>query len=43
MMKKFLRAEDDKGGSWTVTVRGLTFEQAEQLCMDWSDATMERG
>lgn len=41
MMKKFLRAED--GGSWTVTISGLTFEQAEQLCMDWSDATMKRG
>lgn len=43
MMKKFLRAENDKGGSWTVTIRGLTFEEAEQLCMDWNDATMKRG
>ena len=43
MMKKFLRAEDDNGGSWTVTISGLTFEQAEQLCRDWSDASMKRG
>lgn len=43
MMKKFLRTEDGNGGSWTVTIRNLTFEEAEQLCMDWSDATMKRG
>ena len=43
MMKQFLQAEDGNGGSWTVTIRNLTFEQAEQLCMDWSDASMKRG
>ena len=49
MMSKFLFTED--GGSvpepdsavYTVTITGLTKEEAEQLCMDWRDATMKRG
>ena len=46
MMKKFLRDEDkpdDHSGFWTVTIPGLTYDQAEELCMDWSGASMKRG
>ena len=46
MMKKFLRDEDkpdDHSGFWTVTIPGLTYDQAEELCMDWGEATMKRG
>lgn len=46
MMKEFLRDEDepdDHSGFWTVTITGLTYDQAEELCMDWGGATMKRG
>lgn len=46
MMKEFLRDEDepdDHSGFWTVTITGLTYDQAEDLCMDWGEATMKRG
>jgi len=40
MMSRFLVFGD---GAYTVTITGLTKEQAEGLCMDWSGATMSRG
>ena len=45
MMQEFLRDEEEPDGTetWTVTISGLTYEQAEQLCMDWGNATMARG
>ena len=44
MMKEFLRDEDEPAAeTWTVTITGLSYEQAEGLCMDWSGATMKRG
>lgn len=46
MMKEFLRdvdKPDDHSGFWTVTITGLTYDQAEELCMDWGEATMKRG
>ena len=44
MMKEFLRDEDEPDtGTWTVTVPGLTYEQATALCAEWSGATMKRG
>lgn len=43
MIKEFLQPEGDPGGLWTVTIPGLSYEEAEQLCMDWSGATMKRG
>ena len=44
MMKEFLRDEDEPAAeTWTVTIPGLSYEQAEGLCMDWSGATMKRG
>ena len=46
MMKKFLRDEDEpdnQNGFWIVTIPGLTYDQAEELCMDWSGASMKRG
>ena len=52
MLTEFLRDEDepdtpvdpdDHSGLWTVTITGLTYDQAEELCMDWGGATMKRG
>ena len=49
MMSRFLYTEADgntgggTGDSYTVTITGLTKDQAEQLCMDWGGATMKRG
>ena len=44
MMKEVLRDEDEPAAeTWTVTIPGLSYEQAEELCMDWSGATMKRG
>jgi hypothetical protein len=46
MMSKFLLDKDepdDYSGFWTVTITGLTYDQAEELCMDWGGATMKRG
>ena len=46
MMKKFLRDEDEpdnQNGFWVVTIPGLTYDQAEELCTDWSGASMKRG
>ena len=43
MIKEFLQPEGDPGGLWTVTIPNLSYEEAEQLCMDWSEAIMKRG
>ena len=46
MIKEFLKDEDgpdDQNGFWTVTITGLTYDQAEELCMDWGGATMKKG
>lgn len=46
MLRQFLQDEKDPWdpeGPWTVTIPNLTYEQAEQLCMDWSGAEMKRG
>lgn len=45
MMQEFLRDEEEPAGedTWTVTISGLTYEQAEDLCMNWGNATMQRG
>ena len=45
MITKFLREEDEEPGAdgWTVIIPGLTKEQAEKLCREWSGATMKRG
>ena len=45
MITKFLREEDEEPGAdgWTVIIPGLTKEQAEKLCREWSGATMARG
>lgn len=45
MMQEFLRDEEEPAGEdiWTVTISGLTYEQAEDLCMNWGNATMQRG
>lgn len=49
MMSRFLYTEADgstgggTGENYTVTITGLTKDQAEQLCMDWGGATMKRG
>lgn len=40
MMTKFLQFED---GGWTVSIPGLTQEQAEELCATWPGATMRQG
>ena len=42
MMREFLQEEDEPGGSWTVTVPGLTLEEAEELCREWNGATMSK-
>ena len=44
MMKEFLRFEDEPAEIlYTVTIPGLTKQQAEDLCGKWSGATMETG
>ena len=52
MLRELLRDEDeevpplnqdDHSGLWTVTITGLTYDQAEEICMDWGGATMKRG
>ena len=45
MMTQFLRDEEDPKhpDEWTVTIPGLTREQAEELCREWGEATMKRG
>ena len=44
MMQTFLQAEGQPIEQyWTVTIPGLTYDQAENLCMDWDGATMTRG
>ena len=40
IMSEFLSKGE---ATWTVTIPGLTYEQAEELCMDWGGATMKRG
>lgn len=44
MMSKFLIPEGNGGigDRYTVTIPGLTYEQAEELCMQWSGATMRK-
>ena len=44
MMREFLEEVDDPDwDTWTVTIPGLTKAQAEELCAEWSEATMKRG
>ena len=46
MIRDFLWEEEedpDQEDMWTVTIPGLSKEEAEELCADWSGATMERG
>ena len=44
MMKQFLRFSDEPAEElYTVTIPGLTKRQAEELCREWSGATMEKG
>ena len=44
MMTRFLIFEDDPAEDrYTVTIPGLTKEQAEVLCAEWSGANMEKG
>ena len=38
-----LEPEPEPTETWTVTIPGLTKEQAEELCKEWSGATMEKG
>ena len=40
MMSKFLIVGD---GVYTVTIPGLSKKEAEELCEEWSGATMSRG
>ena len=35
--------EPEPTETWTVTIPGLTKEQAEELCKEWSGATMKKG
>lgn len=35
--------EEDESQQWTVTIPGLSIEQAEAICRSWRGATMERG
>lgn len=35
--------EPEPTETWTVTIPGLTKKQAEELCKEWSGATMEKG
>ena len=39
MMSRFLEAGSE-GSEWTVTIRGLTREQAEELCKEWKNSEM---
>lgn len=45
MMKQFLRFSDDPVPEdlYIVTIPNVTKEQAEELCREWSGATMEKG
>ena len=45
MIQEFLRDEEEPAAQerWTVTITGLSYDQAEELCMDWGNATMQRG
>lgn len=44
MMREFLQDEDEPAEDiWTVTIPGLTREQAEELCNSWPGATMIKG
>lgn len=42
MMQEFLRDEEEGPDLYTVTIRGLEKEQAEELCATWPNATMRR-
>ena len=44
MMKQYLLdVPEDRGETWTVTIPGLTKEQATKICAEWSEASMKRG
>lgn len=42
MMQEFLRDEEEGPELYTVTIRNLTRDQAEELCREWNGATMEK-
>ena len=42
MMQEYLRDEEERPDLYTVTIRNLTKDQAEELCREWNGATMEK-